>query len=36
MRRAGLVAPRGERRGIYRIFCGGLEGKRTPRKPRYK
>jgi len=36
MRWVGLVASMGERRGIYRILVGKLEGKRPFGRPRWK
>ena len=34
LRRAGHVARVGERRGVYRVLVGKLEGKKTLRRPR--
>ena len=33
---AGHVARKGERRGVYRVFVGKLEGKRPRRRPRHR
>jgi len=36
MRWAGLVACKGDRRGVYSVLVGKLEGKRPLGRPRWK
>jgi len=36
MRWAGHVAHMGERRGVYRVLVGKPDGKRPPRRPRFR